>query len=127
MLVHVIGFVLYIGWELLLRITEFESNYPFSIYLMAQAFLSIALWYLIKKRLFKPAYYLACIIVILATYNLYTYSSQSNSLFSSEVNEIFKYLMYVATAFFALFLYAFLASYPNRVMKTARKLKLITT
>ena len=124
MLVHVIGLVIYLGWELFMILINFESNYPFSVYLLLQAFLSVTLWLLINKRLFIPAYYFACIIVILATYNLYTYSSQNNSLFSSEVNEIIKYLMYVATAFFALFLYVFLASYPNRVMKTARKLKL---
>ena len=127
MLIHCGVLAFYLASVILFTVMGYENKYPINIYLLVQAFLSITLWLLIQKRLFIPAYYLACIIVILSTYNFFTYMTQEHSFLPSYINEAFKYFAYVAVIFYIMFIYVFLAYYPNKVMKTARKLKLTNT
>ena len=127
MLIHCAVLAFYLASEILFTALGFENKYPFNIFLLVQAFLSIALWVLINTRLFVPAYYLACIIVILSTYNFYSYTTQDFSFMPTYINQGFKYLAYIGVIFYIIFIYVFLAYYPNKVMKTARKLKLTNT
>jgi len=127
MLIHCGVLAFYLASEILFSAFDYENKYPFNSYLLVQAFLSIILWFLIRKRLFVPAYYLACIIVILSTYNFYTYMTQEYSFLPSYINAAFKYLAYITVIFYTIFIYVFLAYYPNKVMKTARKLRLTNT
>ncbi len=123
---HVIVLAINLCWYAILLFIGHESKYPFNIYLVLQAILSIVLWVLISKRLFIPAFYLACSVVMVATYNMYAIAINQNiSHISTTANEIYHYILYFAIAFFSIFLYGILAYYPYRVMKTAKKLGLV--
>ena len=123
---HVIVLAIYLSWYAILLFIGHESKYPLDIYLVLQAILSIVLWELISKRLFIPAFYLACSVVMAATYNIYTISINQNiSLISTTANEIYHCILYFCIALFSFFLYGILAYYPYRVMKTAKKLRLV--
>jgi hypothetical protein len=125
MWINLVCLAIVISWDVILLAIDHESKFPFDIYFTIQAMLSIALWVLISKRLFIPAFYFACAVVVVTTFNLYkVVVAQNISHLSTTVNDIYHYGAYFGIAIFCLTLFGILAYYPYRVMKTAKKLGL---
>lgn len=125
MLGHVAVLIVNICWLVILLVIGHESKHPFNIYLTLQAILSIILWALISKRLFLPAFYLACAVVAAATFNFHqAVNNLDFSHISVALNEIYHYVVYFCVAIFCFTLYVILAYYPYKVMKTAKKIGL---
>ncbi len=126
MFVNVVGLAIYISWGGILFVIDYESKYSFNTYFVLQAILSIALWALISKRLFIPAFYFACAVVVVATLNLYeAVVNQNISHISAAANDIYHYISYFGIVVFCITIYFILAYYPYKVMKTAKKMGLV--
>jgi len=91
---------------------------------LAQIALAILLWPVIEKRLFVPAYYVACILTAITTYNFFVYGARQLGGFGSSGSQFLQYGLCMASIVFFIYMYMYLAFYPKYVMKTAKKLKL---